>query len=93
MTDLAGNNFSSFTGTGLPVNVSRMAEPELAYWAEQKTLRTKADTPLVRIGAIVFWAVVAALVFTRIFLIAPDKLRPAVHAAGDASSAFQVTSK
>ena len=91
MTDLTGNSFSPFTGARLPVNVSSMAEPELAHWAEQKTVGGNPDTPLVRIGAFIFWAVVAALVLARIFLIAPDKLRPATPAAGSASSAFHLT--
>ncbi len=93
MSDIAGKSFSSFSADrGLPVNVSRMAEPELTHWAAQKTVSGKSDAPLVRIGAFVFWAVVAALLFVRIFVIDAAKLRPAESTTGAASSAFHLMS-
>ncbi len=89
MADITGTSFSPFSANrGLPANAS---EPELAHWAEQKTVGMNADTPLVRIGAILFWAVVAVLLFARIFLIDPAKLRPA-DTATRVSSAFHLTS-
>lgn len=92
MNNIAGTAFSPFAANrGLPANMSRMAEPELAQWAEQKTVGANADTQLVRIGALVFWAVVAILLFARIFLIDAAKLRPAASTAG-ASSAFHLMS-
>ncbi len=92
MTDITGTRYSLFSANhGLPADMSRMAEPELVQWAEQKTVGTNADTPLVRIGAVIFWAVVVTLLFARIFLIDPAKLRPADSTTG-ASSAFHLTS-
>ncbi len=88
MTDIVGASLSPFSANqGLPANMSRMAEPELAQWAEQKTVGVNTDTPLVRIGAVVFWVVVAILLFARVFLIDPAKLRPADSTTG-ANSAF-----
>ncbi len=92
MSDIAGTSFSSFAANqGLPVNVSHMAEPELTQWAEQRTVGANADTTLVRLGAVIFWTVVAALLFARIFLIDAAQLRPATVTTG-ASSAFHLTS-
>ncbi len=65
-----------------------MAEPELAQWAERKTVGSNSDTPLVRLGAVLFWIVVAALLLARIFLVDPDKLRPTASSTGATSSAF-----
>jgi hypothetical protein len=93
MNDIAGMNFRSLSANqGLPANGLFMAEPELARWAEQKTVSGKADTPLVRIGAFLFWVLVAALLFARIFLVDAAKLRPAISATGATSSAFHLTS-
>lgn len=92
MTDFAHYSFFSFANSRLPENFSRMAEPELAQWAEQKTVGSKSDTPLVRLGAILFWVVVALLLLARIFLVDSDKLRPAASTAGATSSVFHLTS-
>lgn len=92
MTDFAQNSLSSLSGSRLPENVSRMAEPDLAQWAQQKAVGSNSDTPLVRLGAVLFWATVAALLLARVFLVDPDKLRPTTSTSGSASSAFHLTS-
>ncbi len=76
MTDIAGMRFSP--NQGLPVD---LPEPDLVQWAEQKTVSGKSDTPLVRIGACLFWAIVAALLVARIFVVDPAKLHPAQSSA------------
>ena len=91
MTDFAHNSYSSFASSRLPENLSRMAEPELTRWAEQKTVGSNSDTPVVRLGAILFWAVVAALLLARVFLVDPDKLKPAASITGATGSAFHLT--
>ncbi len=91
MTDITGTGFSAFSAiSGVPANMSRMAEPELVQWAEQKAVNGNADTPLVRIGFVLFWAVVAVLLLARIFVIDPAKFRPAESASTPAASAFHL---
>lgn len=92
MTDLTGNSLSSFADLRLPAHVSRMGEPELAQWAEQKTLGSSSDTPLVRLGAVIFWVIVASLLLAKVFLVDPAKLRPAASSTSATSSAFHLTS-
>lgn len=91
MTDFTQNSYTSFASSRLPENVSRMAEPELTRWAEQKTVESNSDTPMVRLGAVLFWAVVTALLFARVFLVDPDKLKPTPSTTGTTSSAFHLT--
>ncbi|HEY0236796.1 MAG TPA: hypothetical protein VGC86_17350 [Afipia sp.] len=90
MADIIGASFA--IDREFPESVLHMAEPELAQWAQQKTVSLNSDTSVVRLGAILFWIVVAALLLARVFLVDPARLKPSASTTAATNSAFHLTS-
>jgi hypothetical protein len=53
-----------------------LSEPELSVWAEQAMIAGNERSNCGRLGTLVFWSVIAALLIARFFIIDPAKLRP-----------------
>ncbi len=73
-------NFKGSSSVGNSSSYAYLSEQELSAWAERSAIASNNGSRFVGLGALAFWAVVAAILIARFFIIDPAKLRPTAAA-------------
>ena len=55
---------------------AHLSEQELSDWAGRSAIASSDDSRFAGLGALAFWAIIAAILIARFFFIDPAKLRP-----------------
>jgi hypothetical protein len=56
----------------------RLAEPDLAAWAENSAMNASARKPRIWYGAALFWLVVTCIIAARVMFLDVSNLRPGI---------------
>lgn len=71
---------------------SHLSEQELSDWAARSAIASSAGSRFAELGALAFWAIIAAILIARFFFIDAAKLRPLATAPSAILSEARVLS-